>query len=159
MSDSAERREHAVEVALRFLNRRARTVREVQCRLEAEGVDGESIAVAIETLVTDGYLDDADYARRFTEDRRALDGWGTERIVRRLGELGIDRELVDAAVRRHDEHEELDAALEVLRRRFGGPPEDAKQRNRMLGVLLRKGYDSEAAYTAIRSFERGLAVD
>ena len=64
-----------------------------------------------------GYLDDARYAQRFAEDRRRLDGWGSERIARRLRELGIDREHIDAAIAAQDPEEELAAALELLRRR------------------------------------------
>ena len=39
-------------------------------------------------LLEGSYLDDAAFARRFAEDRRNLDGWGSERIERRLAELG-----------------------------------------------------------------------
>ena len=49
-------------------------------------------------LIELGYLDDARYAVRFAEDRRRLDGWGSDRIARRLRELGIDREHIDAAL-------------------------------------------------------------
>ena len=37
-----------------------------------------------------GYLDDARFAQRFAEDRRRLDGWGAERIERRLRALGVE---------------------------------------------------------------------
>ncbi len=64
-----------------------------------------------------GYLDDARYARAFAEDRRALDAWGAERIERRLLELGVDPEHVAVAIGERDGETELDAALQLLRRR------------------------------------------
>ena len=68
-------------------------------------------------LIELGYLDDARYAQRFAEDRRRLDAWGSDRIARRLRELGVDREAIEAAVAAQDPEEELAAALELLRRR------------------------------------------
>jgi len=52
---------------------------------------------------------------------------------------------------------ELDRALALLRRRFGEPPRDRRGRDRALGVLLRKGYDSELAIEALASYARNAA--
>lgn len=155
----AERLEHALGIAFRFLNRRDRTVAEIRARLDREEVDEPTREAVVAQLIDEGYLDDARYAQRFAEDRRTLDGWGSARISERLLKFGVPRDLVEAALARHDHHEELDAAFELLRRRYGAPPEDAHERNRMLGLLLRKGYDSELAYEALRVFERSLTVD
>ena len=104
-----------------------------------------------------GYVDDARYARVFAEDRRKLDAWGPERIERRLLALGVDRELVADALADRDARGELDAAVALLRRRFGDAvPATERERERALGVLARKGYDLELAYDAVRAFcERG----
>ncbi len=50
---------------------------------------------------------------------------------------------------------ELDRALAVLRRRFPDPPRDRRERNRALGLLLRKGYESELALDALSAHARG----
>jgi regulatory protein len=94
----------------------------------------------------------------FAEDRRALDAWGPERIERRLLELGVDREHVAAAVGGRDGAGELDAALELLRRRVREIPSSERERDRALGMLVRKGYDLELAYDAVRAFERAGAA-
>ena len=104
-----------------------------------------------------GYLDDARYARTFAEDRRTLDAWGPQRIERRLLELGVDREHVAAALGERDGGLELEAAVEVLRRRWRAVPSTERERERALGVLVRKGYDLELAYDAVRAFERAAA--
>jgi SOS response regulatory protein OraA/RecX len=44
---------------------------------------------------------------------------------------------------------ELLRAVGVLVRRFGRAPVDRRERERALGVLLRKGYDSELALDAL----------
>ena len=140
----------AVDLAFRFLTRRDRTVAEVRSRLAERGVGEEAIEHAVAELAATGYLDDARYAERFVEDRVNLDGWGSERIERRLVELGVAREHISAALRGRDFGTELDAALALLRRRWREPPADARDRERALGFLVRKGYDLELAYDAIR---------
>ncbi len=89
-------------------------------------------------------------ARRFAEDRRRLDEWGAERIERKLLSLGVDRELVAAAVGEQDHQEEMTAALDLLARRFPHPPETPRDRDRALGMLVRKGYGLELAHDALR---------
>ena len=52
------------------------------------------------------------------------------------------------------EESELDRALALLRRRFPSPPRDRRERDRALGVLIRKGYDSELALDALAAHAR-----
>lgn len=144
-----------LELAYRYLNRRDRTEGEVRKLLAAKGVEDDAAQDAIETLREQGYVDDARYARLFAEDKRALEGWGTERIRGTLALRGIDRELIDAAVQADGgAGSELDRALEVLRRRFPSPPRERRDRDRALAVLLRKGYDTELALDALTAHAR-----
>ena len=45
----------------------------------------------------------------------------------------------------------------MLRRRFAQPPAHDRERDRALGLLVRKGYELELAYDAVRAFERDAA--
>ena len=144
----------ALELGYRYLNRRDRTKAQVAAHLESREVPAAAIGEAVETLERQGYLDDARYARAFAEDRRALDGWGPERIERTLLAAGVDERLVAAAVGTRDAAEELEAALELLRRRFHEVPADDRARASALGMLVRKGYGVDFACDAVRAFER-----
>jgi regulatory protein len=152
-----ERLQHALDLAYRFLGHRDRTVAEVRGRLEAEGVRPAVLDEAVAELERQGYLDDARYARRFAEERRTIDAWGAERIERRLLAVGVEPALITAALEKRGASEELEAALAVLRRRFPRAPSDDRGRERALGVLVRKGYELELAYDAVRAFERDAA--
>jgi regulatory protein len=151
-----ERLQHALDLAYRYLGHRDRTVAEVRERLGAEGIEPEVLEEALEELAHLGYLDDARYAQRFVEDRRSIDAWGAERIERRLLAVGVDAGLIAAALG-EGAGEELEAALAVLRRRFAQPPSHDRERDRALGLLVRKGYELELAYDAVRAFEREAA--
>ncbi len=158
-----ERLQKALDLAYSYLNARDRTISEVRQRLQQRGVSEELTERAIEILGGQDFLDDTRFARLFVADKRALEQWGSERIRRGLLSRGIDRHLVDAAlagepVLEGDDEEpesELDRALAVLRRRFPDPPEDRRDRNRALGMLLRKGYESELALDALAAYARG----
>lgn len=153
----AERLERALELAYRHLARRDRTVLEVRRHLVSRGVDGDTVEAALAELAVQGYLDDARYAARFAEDRRSIDAWGGERIARRLLDAGVAREHVEAALRDREQTEELEAAVAVLRRRLPEPPRTDRARERALGLLVRRGYELELAYEAVRAFERHAA--
>ena len=150
LADPEARLEHAREIAWRALNRRDHTVDEMRRALERKRVEPELVAAVVEELIDGRWLDDARYAERFADDRRRLDGWGSERIARRLRELGIAAEHVEAVAGEREGEEEMDAALDLLRRRFPDPPADLRERNRALGVLVRKGYGLELAHDALR---------
>ncbi len=90
--------------------------------LVAKGTDATVADAAVAELQRLGYVDDARYAQRFAEDRRALDGWGPERIERRLRENGVEEDHIAAALAQRDASADRDAALELLGRRFAAPP-------------------------------------
>jgi regulatory protein len=140
----------ALAIAYAFLNRRERTVAEVRARLEREDLAAGDVEGALAELRALHCLDDARYARLFVQDKRALESWGSERIARALTERGIDDELIAAAL--GDEETDLGRATALLARRFPAGPTDDSDRRRALGVLVRKGYDSEIAYDAVRAW-------
>jgi regulatory protein len=150
--DPEVRLQHARDLAWAALNRRDHTQAEIQRVLERKRCGPEEIGTVLSELAEGGWVDDAAYARRYAEDRRALDGWGAERIARRLRAVGIDRHHIEAALDAQPAEEERDAALALLRRRFPVAPEDARDRNRALGVLVRKGYELELSLDVLRAY-------
>jgi regulatory protein len=150
-----DRLQRALELAYRHIDRRERTVSEVRLHLERRGIEERAVEQTLEILREQGTLDDARFARVFAEDKRALEGWGSERIRTQLLARGIDPELVDEAVGGDARGEELQRALGLLRRRFPSLDGDRRERERALGVLLRKGYDAELALDALRVHAAG----
>jgi regulatory protein len=149
-TDPAARLQHARDVAWTALNRRERTVAEMARILAGKRIEPALIDTVVGELCEQGYLDDARYARRFADDRRRLDTWGAERIERRLRALGGGSEEIGAALGDTAAGDELDAAVALLRRRFPEPPATPRDCQRALGVLVRKGYELELAYDALR---------
>jgi regulatory protein len=146
--------ERALKLAYGYLNRRERTEAEVRRYLTGRGVEVAAVEAVIGALHDDGYLDDARFARLFAQDKRDLENWGSERIKRTLLDRGVDRELAETAVAQAPPEDELERARALLERRFPAPPLDRRDRERALGVLLRKGFDSELALEVVAGHSR-----
>jgi len=159
LQDPEARLEHARALAWGALNRRERTEAELRALLARKRVAPEDVDVVLGELLRAGYVDDARYAERFADDRRRLDGCGAERIEQRLRALGVDRETAAAAAGDRDEAAELEAAVALLRRRVPDVPTTLRERDRALGILVRKGYAIEVAHAALRRHAGVLEPD
>jgi regulatory protein len=155
---SAEEEQRAVDLAYRALGRRERTVVELRAYLEGKRVEPDAIEHAVAELEAAGFLDDARYAARFAEDKRTLERWGSERIELDLRRRGIADDLIEAAVAAQPRADELSAALELLAERMPQPPPDDRERDRAWRLLVRKGYEPELAYDAVRAHARRPAA-
>lgn len=161
MDDSPPARpetERAIELAYRAVARRERTVAELRTCLESKRVGPAAIEAAVAELQAVGLLDDASYARRYAHDKRELERWGSERIGRDLRRRGVAPELVETAVADHGREAELATALLVLEQRLSSPAlNDDRERDRAWHMLVRRGYEPEIAYEAVRAHERSTS--
>ena len=56
----------------------------------------------LQTLLSEGFVDDARYARAFARDKSSLQGWGSLKIKLALQRKGIDAAVIDAALEEID---------------------------------------------------------
>lgn len=147
----------ALELALKLVSQREHTAKQLREKLAKRGCEPAEIRGALAELQRSGFQDDRRYAKIFAEDKRRLQGWGARRIRLELGRAGIARELLDELFA-DDEAEldapsELDVALELLRRK---QPDlsDPKVKQRMAGMLARRGIASSTVFAALREHAR-----
>jgi regulatory protein len=145
----------ALALAYRYVDRRERTVSELSAHLAGRGFEPAVVQKTVAQLCDHGYVDDARFARLFTADKRDLEGWGSERIARALREHGLETELIEAALEPSSRRDELERAIALLRRRWPARSYEGRERDRALGMLLRKGYDDELAIEALNLHARG----
>jgi len=121
--------------------------------LAARKVTEVEIEDVIALLAEAGAFDDRGFARRYAEDKRQLAGWGPDRIARSLQGRGVSHEHIEAALAGDDEGEQLDRAIELLAQRGLGCGSE-RERERALGLLVRRGYPLQLAYDAVRDAGR-----
>ncbi|MGA8218058.1 MAG: RecX family transcriptional regulator [Solirubrobacterales bacterium] len=147
------RDEDPYELALRALSHKERTESELRAWLAEREVTEVEIEQAIALLIDAGAIDDASFARRYAEDKVQLAGWGPDRIASSLEKRGVPREHIEAALGGDDQEALLERAVSVLGDR-GMSCEDGRERERALGLLVRRGYPLDLAYEAVRTVER-----
>jgi len=143
----------ALELAYRTLSTRDRTVAEVRALLERKGVGLEAIDHAVVELTAARFLDDERFARLFTEDKRGIERWGSQRIERDLHRRGVPDHLIEAALAATDRDDELATAMGLLSAKLPSCGSD-RDRDRAWRLLVRKGYEPELAYEAVREHGR-----
>lgn len=151
--------DRALATAYRYLNRRECTEAEMRARLGRARIDPRDVEEATAALLEQGYLDDARFARLFAQDKRELEQWGRDRIRQVLLTRGVPSEIVEETLGEEAGEREIDRAVAVLRRRFPSPTGDRRERERALGVLVRKGYDADVALDAIAVHARGESAE
>lgn len=122
---------------------------EVRAFLERKEVEEPCIEYALGELQDAGALDDARFARLLAEDKRSIDGWGAARIDRELRRRGVPDHLAEQERGRHDRDDELRAAVALLDQKLP-PATDDRTRDKAWRMLVRKGYEPELAYDAVR---------
>jgi len=139
---------HATATALNFLAYRPRSEGEIRTRLHKAGIPGETTEIVLERLRNWHYVDDADFARRWIENRATHRPRGARLLAQELRQKGIPPQVMldaldDAAI---DEYAD---ALELTRQRARQLEglEPAVRERRLSGFLARRGY----GYDIIRS--------
>ena len=141
------------DLALRALSYKERTESELRSWLAEREVAEVEIEEVIALLIEARAIDDGSFALRYAEDKRSLAGWGPDRISAALMSRGVGRAHIEAALEGEDSEAQLERAVALLGDR-GMSCVDERERERALGLLVRRGYPLELAYEAVRSIER-----
>ena len=145
------RQHDPMEVALRQLGRRARTVQEVRTHLKGRGFEAEAVAEVLAKLSSLGYLDDRLFAARYAAWSAESRPMGRRRLGMELAHRGVSRETIDSVLDEtygpEQESEALQKALRKALRTIGG------ERRRVTAFLLRRGFRPAQVMAAIESCE------
>ena len=147
-----EQRKACMERAGRLLSTRARSERELTDRLSASGFELEQVAATIERLRELRLVDDADFARRWAEERSGRKGLGPGKLRAELAAKGVDPATIDHALAEAGPDEEARARelAATLVRRVARKPLQA-QASSLWQMLRRKGYSAEACEAGVKA--------
>lgn len=143
----------AVAFLLRSTARKPLTSAEAKQKLADRDHDKATVEAAVAEAVRQGILDDAAFADAWVADRGVKRGYGRARLERELRRRKVPDHLIDTALDQLDQVDQRGAATELARKRAQSMPADlepAKVANRLVGMLLRRGYDSELAHDVAR---------
>jgi regulatory protein len=158
--EAAESVERAVQIALRAIEGRPRSVAEIRDRLQRKGCASETIDAAIERLQAGGLLDDAAFARFWIENRQTCRPRGRHALADELRRKGVNAELVASALDATLTDEET-ARVEMLARaavqRYAAVADYPTFLRRLGGYLQRRGFSAETVLPIVERLwkERG----
>ncbi len=142
---SADQFQRAYDRAVRFLGFRPRSLAEVRRHLARTVDDPDLIAGVLEKLAAQGYLDDAEFARYWVENRKRFRPKGPRALRQELRQRGLSADAIAAALDAVDaSHSAYNAARPRAARLADLARTDAASFRRRLGdFLARRGFDYE----------------
>lgn len=141
----------ALDRAVAALASRAHSKHELEQKLLRAGYRPCTVEMVLYKLETEGFLDDADFARQWVEARNTRK-LGTRRIAQELRHKGVSADEAEAALAQVDEEEQLAAATALVEKALARakPGEDPRKvANRITGMLARRGYGWDIARQAL----------
>jgi len=140
------------EMALRCLDRRAYGTAELRARLLTKGADEATIDEVLARLTRVGLLDDAKYASSLVAEHHVVRQKSRQATALEMRKRGLDPEVIEAAVEKIDDTDDLDSARLVAAqrlRRLAGLDKAVAWR-RLSAALARKGYSPDIVSTVVR---------
>lgn len=86
------------EIALKYLNTRLRSRKELLEYLKKKGYEQKNIDSVLEMLLKQGYLNDKVYATSFIHDKILMSNYGPNKIKSELESVGISNDVINEAI-------------------------------------------------------------
>jgi regulatory protein len=138
---AADAHEVAFNKALRLLDRKPRTSKEISSRLVKSGFTLDQAEMVLQRLKDAGLIEDDRFARQWVENRNELHPRSRRLIALELKQKGIDDEVIEQVLEDSspDEDSALQAAMQYARKIPSG--DRMEFRKRLSAFLKRRGFN------------------
>ena len=138
--------------AMHILERTDKTEAQLRRKLEESEYPKEAVESAIAYVTSFGYLDDRRYAEHYIEWKKQ--GKGKARLKMELVQKGISREIIEEVLESTDFGETREMIRQIiLKKRKTDIPMNEKEKQRLYGFLMRKGFSSSDILAVMREEE------
>lgn len=135
-----------------FWSVRIKTEAQLRRKLEESEYPKEAVESAIAYVTSYGYLDDRRYAEHYIEWKKQ--GKGKARLKMELVQKGISREIIEEVLESTDFGETREMIRQIiLKKRKTDIPMNEKEKQRIYGFLMRKGFSSSDILAVMREEE------
>ncbi|WP_081706451.1 recombination regulator RecX [Nocardia sp. CNY236] len=146
--------EQAKQVCLRLLGLRAHSRAELAKRLAAKGYPPEVSEQALDRLTTVGLVDDAAFAEQWVHSRHHISGKGRQALAQELRRKGVAQSNIASALAAITTDDEESRATRLVQRKvrtLTGAQDRDKVFRRLVGMLVRRGYQQHMAYRVVEA--------
>jgi regulatory protein len=155
---SQDERQKAYDRALRFLSFRPRSQAEVRRNLLAAGLEAELVEATLARLTEHGYLDDAEFARFWVENRQQFRPEGSQALRGELRQRGVAADTIEAALADLDPTTGAYEAAHPRAVRLAAlaRTDPASFRRKLGDFLLRRGFEYEVVKDTVARLLREM---
>ncbi len=158
--EAADSLQKAYDRAVRFLSFRPRSVAEVRQYLsEAEaGYSAELVEAVITRLSEQGYLNDAEFARYWVDNRQRFRPKGAYALRQELRQRGVENEAIETTLANVDALEAAQQAARPRAERLAAlaQADPVAFRRKLTDFLLRRGFGYDVAEEVVEALYKEL---
>jgi regulatory protein len=160
VTEHSDPREVGRLIALRQLETKPRTERELHETLCTRGIPSEVADEVVARFVEVGLLDDRAYATLWVESRIRSRGLGLASLRRELRSHKVPEPIIDEVLAEVDADDTFQAAIEQVRGRVARChlPLEPKDERRLVNFLMRRGHGLDASRAAIAAAVEEIAA-
>ncbi len=132
------------EYMIRLLGRRDHARNELRDKARKKEFPSSIVEEVLDELVEKKYINNLEFAKKFTRDKFEFNSWGANKIKAELFRKGISEKEINHALREIDSKKSaktLQYLVKKNKRKFARA-EASKRKKKIFDFLLRKGYDS-----------------
>ncbi|MGN0170548.1 MAG: regulatory protein RecX [Lachnospiraceae bacterium] len=142
----------AKKKALNLLERQDRTQEQLVKKLQGYGYPNEAVEAAVEYVKSFHYIDDRRFAENYIRYRQ--NEKSRYALKMELYRKGIEEDIIEEALNSAYEAKEEDLVCKLLeKKRFAPDEDDRKERNRIMGYLMRRGFSLEQIKSGMHKYE------
>lgn len=134
---------NALQIALRYLEKRARTEKELRDKLAQRQVAPTEIDEIVAKLKSYGYINDQKFVIDYQRYRNDFKPMGVQRLKMELYQKGVNKEAMQLLQASKEEERQLALAAAESRLRLYSKLEPSVFERRMTGFLARRGFSYE----------------
>lgn len=142
----------AKEKALRYLEFRSHSEKELSDKLRRAGADDDIIQQIMTFLREYKLVNDLDYARRYSRDLQNLKKFGKNRIITELKIKGISYDIIDTVISELPQAE--DNILEEMIKKRLKDNFDKKNKDKVIRYFIYRGYQFDEIKECINKLEQ-----
>lgn len=143
-----------VEMAIKYISLRLRSIKEIEIYLERKKVSTDIIKQVVEKLIQKGYLDDDRFAIAFIKDKLNFTTMGDYKIKMELDRLGVSPSIIEKNINLIDELTVENKMKKIIEKdiRTNKKHSGIALKNKIYNHLLTSGYSKEKVINIINKY-------
>lgn len=145
----------AFDAGVKYISIRLRSIKEMKDYLLKKEYSSDIVNEAIQSLISNDYLDDDKFTKAYIKDKLAFTSKGDYKIRMELSSLGIDNNIIDNNILMIDNDILINKMKKIIdkdiksNKKYNG----SELRNKIYNHLINQGYSKEKVINVINTYD------